>query len=144
MTGLAHLAITVKDMEKSLDFYTRILGFRKVFEIPKPQDGSPWIVYLHVGGRQFIELFYGGTTDNPFTDEKRGFNHICLEVDDIQEFTKKVLAAGYKFEGPTDVLPNQGCDFNWQAWMTDPDGIRVELMQIDPKSPHYKVIEGKE
>jgi lactoylglutathione lyase len=37
-----------------------------------------------------------------------------------------------------DIMPNQGCDFNWQSWTKDPNGIRIELMQIDPKSPHAK------
>jgi lactoylglutathione lyase len=138
ITGIAHLAVTTRDMEKSLDFYTRILGFKKVFEIPNPKDGSPWINYLHIGGNQFIELFYNGTKDNPWSDPLRGFNHICLEVDDIHKVCDGIKKAGYKL----DVEPNQGSDYNYQAWLTDPDGIRVELMQIDPKSPHYKVIAG--
>ena len=37
-----------------------------------------------------------------------------------------------------DVEPNQGVDYNWQAWVTDPNGVRIELMKIDPKSPHAK------
>jgi lactoylglutathione lyase len=138
ITGIAHLAITVKDMEKSLDFYTRVLGFKKVFEIPEPKTGAPWINYLHINGNQFVELFYDGTKDNPWEPALRGFNHICVEVDDISDVCKKIKEAGYTL----DVEPNQGCDFNIQAWLTDPDGIRVELMQIDPRSPHYKVIHG--
>jgi len=136
ITGIAHIAITAKDMEKSLDFYTRVLGFKKVFEIPHPKTGAPWINYLHVGGRQFVELFYHGQKDIPFADENRGFNHLCLEVDDIFAFCDHIRQAGC----PLDVEPNQGVDFNYQAWLTDPDGVRVELMQIDPKSPHYKAM----
>ena len=30
----------------------------------------------------------------------------------------------------------QGVDGNWQYWITDPDGNRIELMQIMPDSPH--------
>ncbi|GHU69491.1 lactoylglutathione lyase [Spirochaetia bacterium] len=138
ITSIAHLAVTARDMEKSLDFYTRILGFKKVFEIPNPKDGSPWINYLHIDGNQFIELFYNGTKDNPWEGTLRGFNHICLEVDDIFKVCEDIKKAGYTL----DVEPNQGCDFNYQAWLKDPDGIRVELMQIDPKSPQYKVIHG--
>ncbi len=139
ITGIAHLAVTAKDMDASLDFYTRLLGFRKVFEIPHPKTGEPWINYLHVGGNQFVELFYGGAVDDPFTEERRGFNHICLEVDDIFGVCDRIKKEG----GKLDIEPNQGCDFNYQAWLTDPDGIRVELMQIDPKSPHWKEIRGE-
>jgi lactoylglutathione lyase len=137
ITGIAHLAVTCKDMEKSLDFYTRVLGFKKVFEIPDPKTGAPWINYLYISDGQFVELFYNGKKDNPFSDDLRGFNHICLCVDDIFAVCDHVKKAGYKL----DVEPNQGVDFNYQAWLTDPDGIRVELMQIDPKSPHYKAIQ---
>ncbi|MDR3337399.1 MAG: VOC family protein [Treponema sp.] len=138
ITGIGHLAITTKDMEKSLDFYTRILGFKKVFDIPEPNTGAPWINYIHIGGSQFVELFYDGSKDNPWEPALRGFNHICLEVDDLTAVCDTIKSLGYKL----DKEPVQGCDYNYQAWLTDPDGIRIELMQIDPKSPHYKVIHG--
>ena len=138
MNGIAHLAVTVKDMQKSLDFYTNALGLKKVFDIPHPKTGKPWIEYLYLAGRNFIELFYDGSRDNPWEPSLRGFNHICLEVDDINKAVEKIREAGYKM----DVEPNKGVDLNWQAWITDPDGIRIELMQIDPNSPHAKVISG--
>jgi catechol 2,3-dioxygenase-like lactoylglutathione lyase family enzyme len=37
--GINHLAITVKNMEESLDFYTRVLGFEQVFDIDNPKVG---------------------------------------------------------------------------------------------------------
>jgi len=137
ITGLAHLAVTAKDMAASLDFYTRVLGFKKVFEIPHPKTGKPWINYIYIGSGQFIELFYDGKVDAPWREELRGFNHICLCVDDIFAVCERIKKAGW----PLDVEPNQGCDFNYQAWLKDPDGIRVELMQIDPASPHYKAMQ---
>jgi lactoylglutathione lyase len=137
ITGIGHVAITAKDMDKSLDFYTRILGFKKAFEIPNPKDGSPWINYLYIGKAQFIELFYNGTKANPWTAELAGVQHICLEVDDIQAVVERVKKEG----GVITDGPKQGIDYNWQAWMLDPDGIRVELMQIDKKSPHYQALQ---
>lgn len=56
--GIAHAAYTVTNMEKSLCFYCDVLGLKKVFELNRP-DGKPWIIYLKVSERQFIELFYG-------------------------------------------------------------------------------------
>lgn len=138
MIGITHLAITVKDMDKSLDFYCRVLGIKKVFDLPDPKTGSPWIVYLHMGANQFVELFYNGTVDNPWDSSLRGFNHICFEVDDIQRITNQIKQAGY----PLDREPQMGADTNWQAWVTDPDGIRIELMQIGPDSPQGKLARG--
>ena len=134
--SIGHLAVRVKDMEESLKFYTVALGFKKVFEIPNPADGSPWIVYLNVCPGQFVELFYGGEKDNPWNPSLIGFDHICLEVDDIHKSAQQVKDAGYALTAE----PKEGVDFNWQAWTMDPNGIRVELMQMDPRSPHAKYL----
>ena len=134
--SIAHAAVTVRNMEESVRFYTEALGFTKAFEIPHPETGCPWIVYLSAGKGQFVELFYGGTTENPWNDAQIGFNHLCFAVEDIHAAAKQVRDAGYTL----DVEPMEGCDFNWQAWTTDPNGIRVELMQMDPRSPHWKFL----
>jgi len=134
LSGITHLALTVKDMEKTEDFYCRILGLKKAFEIKHPDTGAPWIVYLHLGKRQFVELFYNGTKDNPWNDSLIGFNHICFEVDDIQKAAEHIKNCGYEL----DQEPKMACDNNWQCWVKDPDGIRVELMQLSPDSPHGK------
>jgi lactoylglutathione lyase len=140
ITGIGHIAITAKDMDKSLDFYTKVLGFKKAFEIPNPKDGSPWINYLYIGNGQFVELFYNGTKDNSWTEELRGVQHICLQVDDINAVVERVKKEG----GVITSGPKQGSDNNWQAWSLDPDGVRVELMQIDTKSPQYKAMKDFE
>jgi lactoylglutathione lyase len=132
---LGHLAITVKDMEKSLDFYCRVLGLKKAFEFSNPANGEPWIVYLYLGEGEYIELFYGGKVDAPWRSELRGFNHIAILVDDCAKKCEEIKAAGYPLDSEPKVLT---VDKNWQAWLTDPDGIRVELMTIHPDSPHTK------
>jgi len=55
-------------------------------------------------------------------------------VDDIFASVEQVRSAGY----PIDIEPNQGADTNWQAWVTDPNGIRIELMKIMPESPQAR------
>jgi catechol 2,3-dioxygenase-like lactoylglutathione lyase family enzyme len=137
ITGIAHIAITVKNMDRSLDFYTRVLGFKKVFEIPNPQTGAPWINYLYIGNEQFVELFYDGKKENPWSEDLRGFNHLCFLVDDLHTVVENIKKAG----GIITDSPKEGCDHNWQAWTEDPDGIRIELMQIDENSPHYRAIQ---
>jgi lactoylglutathione lyase len=138
ITGIAHSALTVKDMEKSLDFYTRVLKFKKAFEVPDHTTGAPWIVYLHIKDNQFLELFYHGTRDNPWNPSLRGFNHLCLAVDDIKAMIKDIEDEGWKIDREL----KQGGDTNLQAWITDPDGVRIELMQINPASPQGKIAAG--
>ena len=76
ITGLAHAAVTVKDMAESLRFYTEALGFQRAFDIRHPVTDEPWIVYLNISHGQFLELFYGGTEDCPWRDSLIGFNHL--------------------------------------------------------------------
>jgi len=130
MPRIAHVAVTTKDMELSLRFYTEALGFVKAFEIPKPDTGEPWINYLYASDSQFVELFFGGEKDGGWVPGARGVNHLCIGVDDIHAASKQVEAAGFAM----DKQPSQGSDGNWQAWTTDPDGVRIELMQISPDS----------
>ena len=129
--GIAHAAYTVRDMEAAAAFYRNTFGFEKAFTMNHPRTGEPWIVYMYVAGSQFIELFYGGTEESPYSDEKIGYSHLCLEVTDIQ-------AAG----APLDATPSLGIDGNWQCWTHDPDGNRIELMQMMPDSLQDKYQKG--
>ena len=133
ITSYAHAALTVKDMDKSLAFYTEALGFKKAFDLKNPQTGAPWIEYLLVSPGQFLELFYGGEEDCPWHDRLIGFNHLCFEVADITSSVQQIRDAGYSI----DIEPQQGVDGNWQAWTRDPNGVRIELRQIMPESPQY-------
>jgi lactoylglutathione lyase len=129
---LGHAAYTVANMERSLHFYCDILGLKKVFELNEPNTGKPWIVYLKVTDGEFIELFYGGYKKNDWDSSTTGYNHLCLEVSDIQEIAETIKSRG----GSLDKEPKQGIDHNWQCWISDPDGNRIEFMQLDPNSPH--------
>ncbi|MCQ2465900.1 MAG: VOC family protein [Clostridia bacterium] len=135
--GLGHCAFTVKDMEKTIAFYENSLGFKKAFDIPN-EKGEPWIVYMYAGGTQFVELFYGATNDIPYSDLNAGFFHLCIEVDDIQDAWKRIVETG----APQDDAPKQGGDGNWQCWTHDPDGVKLELMQIGETSLQMEFIKS--
>ncbi|MHB1684346.1 MAG: VOC family protein [Bacilli bacterium] len=128
---IGHLAFVVQDMETSLAYYSGVLGFQKAFELRK-KDNEPWIVYIKVGTGQFIELFYGGTEKLP--GGSTGFSHVCLEVENIQTVAAHLRAHG----APLNHGSSQGLDLNWQCWSHDPDGNRIEFMQMNPESPQMK------
>jgi len=131
--GISHTAFVVENMEKALHFYCDILGFKKFHELNNSK-GEPWLIYLKIADRQFLELFYGGTKRIERTSQTIGGNHLCLEVDDINEMANRLENSGVTL----DVRPSQGKDFNYQCWAKDPDGNRIEFMKIDPKSPQSK------
>ncbi len=126
--GIAHIAYNVLDMDKSLSFYCDVLGFQKVFEINDDRN-RPWIVYIKVSDNQFIELF---VTYNELLLERPviGFSHLCLEVEDINEIANIMR----EHEIHLDVEPMQGKDKNYQCWVQDPDGNKIEFMQLDINS----------
>ena len=64
ITSLAHVALKVKDLDRSLDFYVNKLGFKEMMRLDKP-DGSPgvWLVYLRITDDQYLELFPDGEGD---------------------------------------------------------------------------------
>jgi catechol 2,3-dioxygenase-like lactoylglutathione lyase family enzyme len=133
ITGIGHIAITVSDMKKSLDFYCNVLGFKKVFDIPDEQ-GRPWIEYLSLGNGQFVELFHPAG-EAPLDGVKRvSVNHLCFLVDDIQTTAADIQKRGGALDRPIKT----GRDGNFQCWVKDPDGTRIEMMQIVAGSPHAK------
>lgn len=131
--GIGHLAFNVEDMEKSLQFYCDAVGFEKAFEL-SDANGGPWIVYVQINEGQFVELFYGGNKRVQIDKNTRGYNHLCLEVIDIYEIANYLKSKGITL----DVEPKQGSDLNYQCWAKDPDGNRIEFMQMNPQSPQLK------
>jgi catechol 2,3-dioxygenase-like lactoylglutathione lyase family enzyme len=136
ITGIGHAAFGASDLERSLDFYCRGLGLREAFRLYN-ERGETWIVYLQVRGLDFIELFPDPRVQ-PAAAPGRAYRHLCLMVDDLQGTLDELAARGVHPDGPA----KQGKDRNWQAWLTDPDGNRIELMQIMPDSPQQAAAGG--
>lgn len=59
-----------------------------------------------------------------------GVNHFCLCVDDLDAVLAQMESAGI----PLLIGKKMGMDNNYQAWIEDPDGNRIELMQITPNA----------
>ena len=127
ITGLGHIAIRISDLDAALGFYRDGLGFQEAFRLDR--EGEPWIVYLQVASAQFVELFPGGDPAARARNDV-GYVHLCLTVDDIQATVEELSGRGVALDGE----PRLGLDGNWQVWTADPDGNRIELMQIMPDS----------
>ena len=135
IVDLGHPAFACHDLDASLDFYAK-LGIHESFRLMR-DDGSLMLIYLHIAGDRFIEVFPNG----PSAEEaagKQSFMHICLAVDDIEAFVEDIRAKGIII----DVEPKMGLDFNVQAWIADTEGNKIELMQYSPKSPQVAIRDG--
>ena len=130
ITDIGHAAFAAHDLERSLKFYAK-LGIHEAFRLHRP-DGSLMLVYLHVAGDRFVEMFPGGPAPDP---ERRGsFMHLCLLTEDIHTFVEGLREQGI----PIDREPTVGLDQNTQAWIRDPDGNAIELMQLVEESPQRR------
>jgi lactoylglutathione lyase len=135
LTDLGHIAIRVKDIDRSLAFYTGKLGFREMFRLNR-DNGDLWLLYLRLTDTQYIELFPDAVGDHVPGREAIGLNHFCLCVENIDETLQELEQA--------DVVITQalktGPDGNRQAWFDDPDGNRIELLEMAADSLQYQAL----
>lgn len=136
IVGLAHVAIKVTDLDRSLDFYINKLGFPEMLRLHN-DDGTTWLVYLRITDDQYLEVFPGAENDRAPGWNANGMNHMCLSVDDIDAVIARIEGAGIALLLPLKLA----VDGNRQAWIEDPDGNRIELMEMDSNSLQLKAIE---
>ena len=136
ITGISHFAITCKDINKSIDFYTRILGLSEAFRMNN-DDGSLWMVYLKTGSDDFIELFTNGGDQLEIPKNASGYKHLCLWVDDLDATLLDLKARGLDVDPQGAKIGRSKCK---QYFIADPDGVRIELMQLMPDSKQAEAI----
>lgn len=135
LTGIGHVALKVADIERSLAFYRDLLGFEEMMHLDKA-DGSLWLVYLRITDTQFLELFPGGQGDTAPGNDRTAINHVCIECRDLKATAAALQELGIELTVP----PKQGRDHNWQCWIADPDGNRIEFMQMATDSMQAEAI----
>jgi catechol 2,3-dioxygenase-like lactoylglutathione lyase family enzyme len=123
--NLAHLCFIVRDLDASIRFYCEQLGLKLAFVRTNPA-GQRYGAYIFVGARNFLELFTG---DVPKDIAPGRYQHVCFEVDDMPGTVQKLRAAGVEVSEP-----KVGMDRSLQAWLSDPDGNKIELHQYTAES----------
>ena len=131
---LAHLNFVTNDLSKTIDFYVNKLGMNVKFTLDN-KDGQPFGYYFECGNSTFLEFFdqamaaevWGGKVEE--LSKGTRYKHFCLEVTGLDEFSKELKSKG------VDVSEiSMGMDNSRQAWITDPDGNEIELMEYGPSS----------
>jgi len=135
-SGLGHIALKVKDLDASMAFYNAI-GFPEMLRL-LDDKGEPWIVYHRISDNLYLELFPGGK-DKAVPGEKdnaTGLFHLCLTVADADAAQAKLSKAGIELSRPRNT--KRGIDGNRGMWINDPDGNRIEIMEMAPDCIQYK------
>ena len=117
-----HLGLRVDDLGRSIAFYTSI-GYEVLGDVPATDLGA--LTMLKLPGDEFVALelvhdpAHGGV-------EPGGLSHFVIQVEDVHATVAHLAARGIQAEVPGS--PDGSANF-WTAWVTDPDGYRIELVQ---------------
>ena len=123
-----HTMIRVKDLEKSLHFYTHTLGMKLLRKKDYP-SGEFTLAFVGYGDEKdntVIELTHNwGQTDD--YELGSGFGHFAVGVRGIYEICDELAAQGVKIPRPPGPMKHGGSVI---AFVEDPDGYKVELIEL--------------
>lgn len=126
-----HVGISVKNFDEAVSFYTKTLGFREAYTL-RDANGNPTMASIQVSRETFLEL----TPAN--ANRPAGLTHVGIEADDIQATVMRLRQSGAQVQEPRLAT-------NTNATLTnvmDPEGVRVEFLQLNPESLQRKAIEA--
>ncbi|NIP32040.1 MAG: lactoylglutathione lyase [Candidatus Dadabacteria bacterium] len=120
-----HTMIRVGDLEKSIKFYTEVLGlkFHRKKDYP---EGKFTLAFLGYGGdtEPFLELTHNWDTDS--YDLGNGYGHMAFGVEDIYKTCEKIEELGGKVTRPPGPMKHGTTVI---AFIEDPDSYKVELIE---------------
>ena len=112
----------VKDVSRSADFYSKLLGFRVGHQQP------PAFATVSLGPLDLLLSGPGASGSRPMPDGRAqasgGWNRVVLRVDDLSSWIEKLKNAGVPFRNAMETGPG-----GRQIQVEDPDGNPVELFE---------------
>ena len=123
---LLHSMLRVRDLDRAVDFYTRLLGMKMLRRQEFPY-GRFTLVFLGYGPEEtqtVLELTYNW--DIAEYEPGNAYGHIAIGVEDVHEAVAELQAAGVPVIRPAG--PLRGSPSEVIAFVADPDGYRVELI----------------
>lgn len=124
---LMHAMLRVRDMERSIDFYSRLLGMRvlRQREHKKNQFSQTYIGYGEEAAGMVLELVQNWNQEGDYA-QGDAFGHIAIEVEGITALCDGLAAAGVPMPRPPS---SQRHGDTIVAFIEDPDGYRIELVE---------------
>jgi catechol 2,3-dioxygenase-like lactoylglutathione lyase family enzyme len=145
MNGIHHTGITVRDLDRSIDFYHEILGLEFTTEPTPVVSGDELARGVGVpgaslraaclrAGNSIVELLQYITPESPLEkpppNNAVGAAHVAFVVDDIEAKVRELHAKGVEFFSPVQ-YDDEGVLAGWRTvYFCDPDGIQLELVEI--------------
>jgi catechol 2,3-dioxygenase-like lactoylglutathione lyase family enzyme len=123
--GVAHLAVYVKDLAKTRQFYEDFLGFGEPFTLPDKEGKGTRIVFIKVNDNQYFEIF------NEADRGEGQLNHISFYTDSADGMYRYLKANGIEVMGDKGSV-QKGKTLNKNFNVKDPDGHIVEIVEYQP------------
>jgi len=125
ISKIDHVSINVSDSQKSLDFYSRILGLKQLETV---DCGEFDITYFALPDGSRLELFdyHGKNLNNPREESEVGLRHIAFQVEDVAAREKLLRAEEVEITLPTCDLPDLGARV---LLFLDPNGVTLEFCE---------------
>lgn len=126
---LLHTMIRVLDLEKSLDFYTRLLGMKLLRrkDFPTGEFTLAFVGYGDETDSTVVELTHNWPQKEPY-QPGTAFGHLAIAVPDIYAACEHLKQEGVKIPRPPGPMKHGGSVI---AFIEDPDGYKIELIQRD-------------
>ena len=129
---LAHTMLRVSDLERSLDFYVRLLGMKVLRRTDYPDGGftNTFIGYGPEEDSPTLELTHNWEQESAL-EQGNAWGHICVEVPDVYAACEDLQNAGVPISRPPGPMKH---GTRVIAFIVDPDGYKVELNESITKS----------
>jgi lactoylglutathione lyase len=124
---LLHTMLRVKDLDKSLHFYTDLLGMQllRKRDYPTGKFTLAFVGYGDESASTVIELTHNWEQAEPYALGS-AFGHLAIGVPDVYKACEQLGAAGVKIPRPAGPMAHGGSVI---AFIEDPDGYRIELVE---------------
>lgn len=124
---MLHTMIRVKDLDKSIDFYTRLLGMKLLrrTDFPEGKFTLAFVGYGSEDSQAVIELTHNWDQDAPY-DLGNGYGHVALGVPDIYGTCEALREAGASIAREPGPMKHGKTVI---AFIDDPDGYKIELIE---------------
>ena len=124
---MLHTMIRVKDLDKSIEFYTGLLGMELLSrtDYPGGKFTLAFVGYGDASSNAVIELTHNWDQEEAY-DLGNGFGHVAIGVPDIYDTCEKLEAAGANIPRPPGAMMHGTTVI---AFVDDPDGYKIELIE---------------
>ena len=121
---ISHAMIRVRNIEKSMNFYTELLGMKKTHEI----KGEDFVLHFLKGNDSDFEIELTENFDTPEAGYKNGnaFGHFAFETDNMDDFVKKVKKMGLTLLYEPYIMEEAKSKI---CFIKDPDGNEIEIIE---------------